>query len=534
MRRLGDRATQLALAYRRTRLLAPLAALEQISGTLLHRVTHTAVKGDLGRIHTASEALLVVVGDILALAGRLPLEGILKQLLPGTVAGPSLEGRLPSAAERIDHLLASKLSIVSGFARELIEHGAKEHTDPITEDIERLGQLAAEARDLGARLVLFLQGEDATEAGEVIDWARVASMISPSGMDHHPGHVLVIDHDSLLRELLARRLRSFGHQTSEADGVDTALRAIRAPGSPVELVLVELILPDRNGVDLLRELRTDPSTRLLPVLIVSAADDPAARVCCLESGADDFLSKPPDSVLRARVGASLEAYRDRSRFHKVLYDTFPRPIAELLRKGNPPPPKDVEDVAVLFADIKGFTAYSDKHRKNPRLVVNTLAKLFPAWDQIARMNKVQKIKTIGDGYMGVSGLFGETGDLVLNCVSCGLEMIEEVTRSSPADEAWKLRVGIHVGPVVAGLLGETQYLYDVWGDTVNTASRVESNGRANCVNLSSRAYQRIAGEVPGADHSHVTVKGKEIEMIIYHVDLDLAPTVKIALSRHTR
>ena len=503
------RAERLTLRNRRARLLSPLTTIEQLSEGLLRQEVGVSeiAKVDLRRIRDAARVLCQMA----------------LQLLPPSDP-PPVSGEAELAVRRVELTLRNKLSIICGYCDELI---LKDNAPVILhEELNTLSDLATHCLDIGDRLVAFLSNP-AEHPQEGIDWSAVTAHMAA------PGHVLVVDDDHLLRGLLARRLTKLNHLVEEADGGAGTIQKIHSSSSPFDLIILEILTPPPGGVEFLRTLKADPLTRELPVLVVSGDDDQDARVRCVELGADDFLPKPPDAaLLRARVNSCLEAYRTRRRLHKVLIDTFPRQIAESLGKGDWPELKDVPDVAVLFADIEGFTAYSGQFRKTPLSVVKYLEHLFRAWDEIADKNHVQKIKTIGDGYMGASGLFGEPGDHILNCVSCGLEMIQEVFKYPPgAEKPWKLRVGVDVGTVTAGLLGATHYLYDVWGDTVNTASRMESNGRANCVSLSSRAYKRIAGKVPGADHSHVTPKGKDTEMIIYHVDLDLEPTVKLALSR---
>jgi class 3 adenylate cyclase len=169
-------------------------------------------------------------------------------------------------------------------------------------------------------------------------------------------------------------------------------------------------------------------------------------------------------------------------------------------------------VAVLFCDIVGFTPYSAG--RQPEEIVASLQLLFEAYEELASKHDMYKIKTIGDSFMSTAGLILPAKNPVRNAVLCGLEMVR-AAKELPA--GWDVRVGIHAGPVVAGVVGRKQYLYDLWGDTVNTAARVESHGARGGVNVSASAWARLGDEVRGASLGVIPVKGKG-EMEIFRVD----------------
>ncbi len=173
----------------------------------------------------------------------------------------------------------------------------------------------------------------------------------------------------------------------------------------------------------------------------------------------------------------------------------------------------------------GFTPFCDRHQDQPELIVHYLQQLFETWEEIASGFGVQKIKTIGDAFMAAAGLLEDARNPVLDCVRCGLRMIEATRRL--CDErgqylGWNLRVGVHAGPVVAGVLGRRQYLYDLWGDAVNTAARLESHGKPGCVNLSLAAWQRVASHFRGEFRGCIEVKGKGV-MELIHLDAAMSP-----------
>ena len=207
---------------------------------------------------------------------------------------------------------------------------------------------------------------------------------------------------------------------------------------------------------------------------------------------------------------------EKKRADDLLRVILPDTIVEELKATNAVKPRRYENVAVMFCDIVEFTNYCD--RREPEEVLDYLQNLVGIFEEIAERYKLEKIKTLGDAFMATAGLLDPVENPVLNCVKCGLEMVA-VTPTVPP--RWQLRVGINVGPVIAGVVGKRQYLFDVWGDTVNTAARVEALGLPNAVNVSQAAWERIAQLCHTQGIGRVQVKGKG-EMEMYRVDALIA------------
>jgi class 3 adenylate cyclase len=197
-----------------------------------------------------------------------------------------------------------------------------------------------------------------------------------------------------------------------------------------------------------------------------------------------------------------------SKADQLLRVILPGSIAEELTAKESVETRRHENVAVLFADIVGFTAYCEG--REPDEVVNHLQEIALAFELIAEKHKVEKIKTIGDCFMATAGLLTPLEKPVLNCLHCGLDMLEA---GRDLTSGWNLRIGIHIGPVIAGIVGHKRFSYDLWGDTVNTASRVESNGRAGAVNLSYEAWKTVSDDFEAESIGLIPVKGKgELEI----------------------
>jgi class 3 adenylate cyclase/HAMP domain-containing protein len=186
---------------------------------------------------------------------------------------------------------------------------------------------------------------------------------------------------------------------------------------------------------------------------------------------------------------------------RLLLNVLPAPIAERLKSGESLIVDRFEHVSVLFADIVGFTTLSAQ--KAPEELVSMLNELFSVFDRLAEKHHLEKIKTIGDAYMVVAGIPQPIAESAVAITQMALDMIEAV---KPYDLG--LRVGIHTGAVVAGVIGKNKFIYDLWGDTVNTASRMESHGLPNRVHLTEATRDALAGRFELEDRGPIEVKGK--------------------------
>jgi class 3 adenylate cyclase len=219
----------------------------------------------------------------------------------------------------------------------------------------------------------------------------------------------------------------------------------------------------------------------------------------------------------ARRTAELASAKDRS--DELLLNILPASTAEELKRKGSADARRYESCTVLFSDFKGFTGFSSLMDSDT--LVSELDHYFRLFDTLTDTYGIEKIKTIGDAYMCASGLPEPTKTHALNAVLMGLGMIEAVERSN-LDRArkglteWPVRVGIHTGPVVAGVVGEKKFAYDIWGDTVNLASRMESHGEAGRVNISGVTYAQLMDYVDVVPRGPIKVKGKG-ELHMYFV-----------------
>ena len=215
-------------------------------------------------------------------------------------------------------------------------------------------------------------------------------------------------------------------------------------------------------------------------------------------------SRTLEDKVRQRT-AQLAAEKAKS--DHLLLNILPASIADRLKKKEETIADRYEEVTVLFSDLVGFTQFSAKH--TPKELVYKLNILFSKFDDLLDDFKIEKIKTIGDALMLVSGAPRRTKYHAKEMAKMALKMYDALAQfNEEYNESLDLRIGIHTGPVVAGVMGKKKFTYDLWGDAVNTASRMESHGIPGIVHISAATYEHIKGEFNIEDRGKIEIKGK--------------------------
>ncbi|MFZ4761041.1 MAG: adenylate/guanylate cyclase domain-containing protein [Burkholderiaceae bacterium] len=294
------------------------------------------------------------------------------------------------------------------------------------------------------------------------------------------------------------------------------------------VILQDLVMPEVSGEEMVGRYRALPETSLVPIIVLSAVEEPATKAELLARGASDYLVKLPDKLeLVARVRLHSEAHarllernaaftaleranaelaHERQRADRLLHAVLPRTIAERLKSG----PQVIADlhaaVTVLFVDMVGFTTFTSHNC--PRDVVDLLDEIFACFDHLAVTTGVEKIKTIGDAWMAVAGLPEPRPDHAVAAAGLALELRSAFAaftdrRGLPL----RLRVGMHSGPVVAGVIGRERPAYDLWGDTVNLASRMESHAEPGSIQISAATAALLGDAFILVDRGPIDVKG---------------------------
>jgi adenylate cyclase len=211
-----------------------------------------------------------------------------------------------------------------------------------------------------------------------------------------------------------------------------------------------------------------------------------------------------NSTLLSRVAHDLEAERAKSR--RLLLNVLPEQIVGRLEAGEAPIADRHDEVTVLFGDFVDFTRISAE--LPPSLLVEELNELFRGFDEICAETGIEKIKTVGDAYLAVGGLDAARGDGVRGIAETALRITALVAEHHRRHATWQIRVGVHTGPIVAGVVGSSKFAYDVWGDTVNIASRLESTSVPGRIHVSSGLAARLEPEYLLEPRGSVDLKGK--------------------------
>ena len=326
------------------------------------------------------------------------------------------------------------------------------------------------------------------------------------------GYILVVDDEEANRTLLRDPLEARGYEIGEASDGFKALELVheRRP----DTILLDVMMPGMDGFQVCRRLKSEPGTRHIPVLMITALSERKERLMGIQAGANDFLNKPVDMQdLILRVGNAiytkglfdqLNAERDKS--ERLLLNTLPSAIAERMKNGETQIADLHPEVTVLVADLVGFTALASHIA--PEQIVALLNEIFTAFDLLADKHQLEKIKTIGDAYMVAGGIPLPRPDHVEAVVRLGLEMSQAIKHFNHQYEtSMQIRIGINTGPVVAGVIGRKKFAYDLWGDTVNVACRLESSGWPGSIQVSESTYERLRNGFEFDGCNSVEVKG---------------------------
>ena len=326
--------------------------------------------------------------------------------------------------------------------------------------------------------------------------------------------VLVVDDIEENLKVLSETLVMAGFHPLQAKSGERALQ-IAAKARP-DLILLDIKMPGMDGFETIARLKADPTLSDIPVIFISALNQIEDKVEGFRAGAVDYVSKPfQREEVVARVGTHLRlreaqrtVEREREKSERLLEALLPGPIAAELKEKGSSEPRSFSEVSVLFGDLVDFTGQSA--RLTPRQVIEELNDISAAFDAIVREHGCERIKTIGDAYLAVSGMPEPNADHAYSLVRAAEAMLAWLaSRNAKAGIRWEMRVGIDSGEVVAGIVGVRRYIYDVFGDTVNIASRMENASAPMRINVSAATRALLGDRLTCEPRGALPVKGKE-------------------------
>lgn len=511
-----QRLNQALRVFLRQELQAPANAVTDFLDIIIEDARSNgldALLADLERMRTAS----------------IQLNAFVKKLLQDTSSGLQEGEPQEDFHRRLRHDLRTPLNAIKGYSELLIEDMEGEGDAGLRLDLEKLKSSADHLLgQIDSMVALTRQQEAATPDGRQHQLDIVADVlrtlepldVGPKDAPVQSSRILAVDDNAANRDVLERRLTREGHQVVTASSGAAALELVAA--QEFDLVLLDLIMPEMSGFEVLRRLKAAEHSRDVPVIVISALDEIDSVVRCIESGAEDYLTKPFNPVLlRARIGASLEkkSLRDREkqfiadlereklRSETLLLNILPQGIVNRMRAGETVIADHVEEVTILFCDLVGFTTLSQA--LPAARTIDFLGRIFSAFDRLAAEHGVEKIKTIGDAYMVVGGIPEYQPDHAMRIATLAPRMLEAVKAISESTGLeLRARIGIHTGPVVAGVIGTHKFVYDVWGDTVNTASRMESHSLPGRIQVSAATRSALGSGFTFEPRGALEIKGK--------------------------
>jgi len=317
--------------------------------------------------------------------------------------------------------------------------------------------------------------------------------------------ILLIEDEPMNIQALSAILKEHGYQISVATSGQQAIDLLERIRP--DLILLDIMMPGIDGFETCRRIKASTSWREIPLIFLTARTGTEDLVRGFEVGAVDYVAKPFNAhELLARVRTHLALDHLHRENQRLLLNVLPAPIAEKLKKQTGIIAERFDDVSVLFADIVGFTPLSA--RLSPTELLELLNRVFSGFDELAGRHGLEKIKTIGDAYMVAGGLPEPHPDHLGAMATLALEMQENIRQTGREFGALSLRIGLHAGSVIAGVIGIRKFIYDIWGDTVNTASRLESHGEPGRVQVSDTVFQRLQTRFEFEARGTVELKGR--------------------------
>ncbi len=401
--------------------------------------------------------------------------------------------------------LRNPVNAVIGYAELLIEAAEEDGGDQYVPDLERIRTAGQQLLERSTDIVELATAYDASTgsvaAASTITEKVLARARPTSGPnDHGMGSLLVVDDNPMNRELLSRQLARAGYMVETAADGWNGLE--RLEQRDFDLVLLDVIMPGIDGLEVLRRIKADERTAQVPVVMLSSLDDVDSAIRCIELGADDFLHKPfHPTLLQARIGASLEIRRMRDRLLQtsarfegaedltlgMLRGSFPDAIAARVRAGEDGILETYGQAAVLWCDVEAMA----RHRvRDPARVAGRIQALLAALEEVAHRHRIETVAASGTGVMLVAGVPTPDDDDIGAVADTALDLAEALGPDSGLDAP--LRAGIDCGEVTAGVFGASRKEYRLWGDPVDLARGLGSGAAGDGIVVSPNAHRLLA------------------------------------------
>ena len=354
--------------------------------------------------------------------------------------------------------------------------------------------------------------------------------------DSSRGNVLIVDDTPANLQVLSGMLKDNGYKVRPAPSGKLALQGAR--GETPDLILLDITMPEMDGYEVCRHLKSDEKLNGVPVIFISALSETLDKVKAFAVGGVDYITKPfqMEEVL-ARVETHLKLSRlqhelehnnlkleeanqslieDKKRIDQLLLNVLPAAVIEELKTTGYVKPVSYKSVSIVFTDFVGFTSIVEK--MSPERLIKELDECFSFFDMVVNKFKLEKLKTIGDSYMFTGGVPVPRATSHVDAVLAAMEILQIMrlkneNKRRNGEDVWEIRIGINTGPLMAGIIGERKFAYDVWGDSVNIASRMETHGDIGKINISAYTNEMVKDFFVTEHRGKVEAKNKgQIDM----------------------
>ena len=325
--------------------------------------------------------------------------------------------------------------------------------------------------------------------------------------------VLIVDDAVENLQVLSGLLKD-KYRVKIAKNGEKAIELANATEKP-NLILLDVVMPGMSGFEVCAQLKSDDSTKNIPVIFITALNESADETKGFSVGGADFISKPfhPEVVL-ARIQTHIELQAAKEKSDTLLKVLLPENVVNDLINNGKHIPEIHNNVSILFFDFVGFTNMTTQ--MNPQVLIEELSGIFTDFDEICSKHHATRIKTIGDAYMATTGLGTDDKNHAVNLVNTAIDFINYLNhRNQTAEFKWQCRIGVHSGSVIAGIIGKNRFAYDILGDDVNIAAKVESAGVPMKVTITEATKQLCANEFVSESIGKVMLKRRgEMELFV--------------------
>lgn len=330
-------------------------------------------------------------------------------------------------------------------------------------------------------------------------------------------NVLVIDRDEKIRNGLKEILGGSGNNLLFVNSIDESFSILQKKEIGILLINIDDI--SFTGFELFQTIKVHSSSKSIYIIAITEnAYTGIKMVKGMNEGAIDYITKPfnPNLIL-AKIEVYKTLFYKDQRINQLLNNIFPEKVLEDLNNNGKFSPKRVENGVVLFTDFVKFSQKASKIK--PLQLLKKLEHYFTQFDEIIGRYKLEKIKTIGDSYMVIGGVTEENNQPAIRACLAALEIRNFMLNEKSIAEAmnhdfWEIRIGIHMGPLVAGIIGSKKFSFDVWGDSVNIASRAEQSANENNIVITEKIQNEIQEyfEFTNLGKIEIKTRGGKIEM----------------------